>query len=106
MVDWSLARQLARLAANAGSSPPPLPDADFPALVAESERHLTDYTGLAPQGGIPAAETVGRAEWAEVNVAAPATLRAPAPARRGGLLGGAARSAGPLRRAGGPPVAA
>src|SRR3954453_8628346 len=106
MVDWSLARQLARLAANAGSSPPPLPDADFPALVAESERHLTDYTGLAPQGGIPAAETVDRAEWADVNVASLANLLCPVTDRLGGRFEGAGPFAGPLRTAAGATVAA
>src|SRR4051795_1162963 len=106
MVDWSLARQLARLAANAGSSPPPLPDADFPALVAESERHLTDYTGLAPQGGIPAAETVDRAEWAEVNVDSLANLLGPVTDRLGGRFEGAGPFAAPLRTAAGATVAA
>src|SRR5919112_1748359 len=62
MVDWSLARQLARFAANVGAAPPPLPDTDFAPLVAESERHLTEYTGLSPIGGIPMPETVERAE--------------------------------------------
>jgi coenzyme F420 biosynthesis associated uncharacterized protein len=106
MVDWSLARQLARLAANAGSTPPPLPPADFPALVAESERHLTGYTGLAPEGGIPAPETVERAEWAEVNVDSLGGLLGPVTDRLGGRFEGAGPFAGPLRTAAGATVAA
>jgi coenzyme F420 biosynthesis associated uncharacterized protein len=106
MVDWSLARQLARLAANAGSTPPPLPDTDFGALVAESERHLSDYTGLAPEGGIPAPETVDRAEWAEVNVDSLGSLLDPVTDRLGGRFEGAGPFAGPLRAAAGATVAA
>ena len=48
MVDWSLARQIARFAASAGAEPPPLPATDFSAYVAESERHLREYTQLEP----------------------------------------------------------
>jgi|tagenome__1003787_1003787.scaffolds.fasta_scaffold20626169_2 coenzyme F420 biosynthesis associated uncharacterized protein len=106
MVDWSLARQLARLAANAGSTPPPLPETDFPRLVAESERHLTDYTGLVPEGGIPAPERVDRATWAEVNVDSLGGLLGPVTDRLGGRFEGAGPFAGPLRTAAGATVAA
>src|SRR3954469_4986622 len=106
MVDWSLARQVARFAANAGAAPPPLPAADFPTLVAESERHLTEYTGLAPKGGIPAPETVDRAEWAEVNVDSLGKLLGPVTDRLGGRFEGAGPFSGPLRSAAGATVAA
>src|SRR3954451_17341707 len=106
MVDWSLARQIARFAANAGSTPAPLPAADFPTLVAESERHLTEYTGLAPKGGIPAPETVDRAEWAEVNVDSLGSLLGPVTDRLGGRFEGTGPFAGPLRTAAGATVAA
>src|SRR3954447_8274501 len=105
MVDWSLARQLARLAANAGSAPPPLPDADFPQLVAQAEQHLREYTGLTPVNGIPAPETVGRAEWAEVNVESLGGLLDPVTDRLGSRFDGAGPVAGPLRRAPGAPAA-
>jgi coenzyme F420 biosynthesis associated uncharacterized protein len=106
MVDWSLARQLARFAANAGSTPPPLPDVDFPTLVAESERHLTEYTRLSPRGGIPAPETVDRATWAELNVDSLGSLLGPVTDRLGARLEGAGPFAGPLRAAAGATVAA
>ena len=106
MVDWSLARQLARFAANAGSAPPPLPEADFPRLVAESEAHLRGYTGLEPGDGIPAPETVGRAEWAEVNVDSLGSLLGPVTERLGNRFEGAGPFAGPLRSAAGATVAA
>src|SRR3954452_18101297 len=106
MVDWSLARQLARLAANAGSTPPPLPDTDFAELVAESERQLTAYTRLAPEGGIPAPERVDRATWAEVNVDSLGRLLGPVTDRLGSRFEGAGPFAGPLRTAAGGTVAA
>jgi coenzyme F420 biosynthesis associated uncharacterized protein len=106
MVDWSLARQLARFAANAGSSPPPLPATDFPALVAESESHLRAYTQLAPVDPIPAPETVGRAEWAEVNVDSLGSLLGPVTERLAGRMEGAGPFAGALRAAAGATVAA
>src|SRR3954447_22013039 len=106
MVDWSLARQLARLAANAGSAPPPLPDADFPQLVAQAEQHLREYTGLTPVNGIPAPETVGRAEWAEVNVESLGGLLDPVTDRLGSRFDGAGPFSGPLRSAAGATVAA
>ena len=106
MVDWSIARQLARLAANAGSSAPPLPDADFPAIVGESERHLTAYTGLSPEGGMPAPETVDRAEWAVLNVDSLGTLLGPVTDRLAGRFEAAGPFAGALRAGAGATVAA
>lgn len=106
MVDWSLARQIARFAANAGSAPPPLPDPDFPQLVAESERHLREYTGLSPEGGIPAPETVGRADWAELNIDSLGSLLGPVTDRLGSRFEGSGPFAGPLRAAAGATVAA
>ena len=58
MVDWSLARQVARLAAGSGDEGPP--QADVVALCAEMESHVAAYTGLAPARPIPRART-GRA---------------------------------------------
>src|SRR3954471_8067619 len=105
MVDWSLARQLARLAAGAGSTPPPLGPVDFPTLVAETEGHLREYTGLNPDS-IPAPEAVGRAEWAEVNIDSLGALIGPVADRLGGRLEGTGPFAGALRAAAGATVAA
>jgi coenzyme F420 biosynthesis associated uncharacterized protein len=106
MVDWSLARQIARFAAGAGSTPPALPPADFPAFVEESERHLREYTGLEPVDAIPPPEKVGRAEWAEVNVDSLAKLLGPVVDRLGTRIEGAGPFAGALRGAAGATVAA
>jgi coenzyme F420 biosynthesis associated uncharacterized protein len=106
MVDWNLARQIARFAAGTGSTPPPLPPTDWDGYVAESERHLREYTALDPEGGIPAPEPVGRSEWAEVNVDSIANLLGPVVDRLGTRFEGAGPFAGALRGAAGATVAA
>jgi coenzyme F420 biosynthesis associated uncharacterized protein len=75
MVDWSLARQVARLAAGSGDEGPP--QADVAALCAEMERHVAEYTGLRPATPVPAPELIGRGEWASVNVDSLARLLDP-----------------------------
>jgi coenzyme F420 biosynthesis associated uncharacterized protein len=65
MVDWSLARQVARLAAGSGE---PGPDPDVAAVSAEMEEHVAAYTRLRPATPVPAAELVSRQEWAEINL--------------------------------------
>jgi coenzyme F420 biosynthesis associated uncharacterized protein len=106
MVDWSLARQLARFAAGAGAAPPELGAVDFPRLVGETESHLRDYTGLTPVDAIPAPETVDRTEWAEVNVDSLGALVGPVADRLGTRLESAGPFSGALRAAAGATVAA
>ena len=68
LVDWALAERLAL--ALAGDGPRWRGTEDE--LRAESERaaHLVRrYTGLRPRDRLPAAELVGRAEWARTNLA-------------------------------------
>jgi coenzyme F420 biosynthesis associated uncharacterized protein len=105
MVDWTLARQVARFAAGSGAGPS-LGDPDFPARVAATEPHLTEYTGLSPAEEIPAPEAVSRAEWAEVNVGSMSTMLDPVTERLGGRFQGAGPFATPLRVATGATVAA
>src|SRR3954451_4563160 len=105
MVDWTLARQIARFAAGS-SSGPALADPGFPARVGATERTLSDYTGLTPVGAIPAPEAVSRGEWAEVNVDAMADMLEPVTERLGKRFVGAGAFAGPLRIAAGATVAA
>ena len=68
LVDWALAERLAL--ALAGDGPRWRGTEDE--LRAESQRaaHLVRrYTGLRPRGSLPAAELVGRDEWARTNLA-------------------------------------
>jgi coenzyme F420 biosynthesis associated uncharacterized protein len=95
MVDWSLARQVARLAAGSGDEGPP--QADVAALCAEMKDHVAAYTGLVPVAPVPAAELVSRGEWAAVNIDSLAQLLDPVAARLDERLGFAGPLAGALR---------
>jgi coenzyme F420 biosynthesis associated uncharacterized protein len=66
MVDWSLARQVARLAAGSGDEGPP--QADVVALCAEMEGHVAAYTKLTPATPVPGPELVSRADWVGLNL--------------------------------------
>lgn len=94
MVDWTLARQVARFAANAGVAPPVAPDLgeDLVRLVDDAGRHVGAYTGLALTGEIPRPEAVDRATWATANLDTLATYLDPV----AGRLGERASAAGPL----------
>ena len=93
MVDWSLARQVARLAAGAGDEGPP--QADVAALCAEMEEPRGAPTrGCRRPRPCRAPELVSRADWASVNLDSLAT--AARPGRR--AAGRAARVRGPAGR--------
>jgi coenzyme F420 biosynthesis associated uncharacterized protein len=67
LVDWSLAERVAGAIAGSG----PAWDGSETELRLESDRAtelVRRYTGLRPKGGVPAAELVGRHEWAKVNI--------------------------------------
>jgi coenzyme F420 biosynthesis associated uncharacterized protein len=74
MVDWSLARQVARLAAGSGDEGP---DPDIAAVSSEMEERVAAYTDLRPATPVPAPELLSRAEWASVNLDALAGLLDP-----------------------------
>ena len=104
MVDWSLARQVARLAAGSGDEGPP--QADVAALCVEMEEHVAAYTGLSPGTPVPAAELVGRGEWASVNLDSLAQLLDPVAARLEKRLEFAGPLAGALKAGAAATVAA
>jgi coenzyme F420 biosynthesis associated uncharacterized protein len=95
MVDWGLARQVARLAAGSGSDAEPPFDAV--ALSAEMEAPVAGYTRLALASQAPGAEVVSRAEWASVNLDALSHILNPVAARLDERLGFAGPLAGALR---------
>ena len=95
MVDWSLAQQVARLAAGQGSEDPPPFDAA--ALSAEMEGSVAGYTGLALSTPTPPVEVVSRAEWASANLVSLSQILDPVAARLDDRLGFAGPLAGALR---------
>jgi coenzyme F420 biosynthesis associated uncharacterized protein len=95
MVDWTLARQVARLAAGSGDEGPPRADID--ALCAEMERHVAAYTRLEPATRTPAPELLGRGEWASINLDSLAGLLDPVAARLDARLEFAGPLAGALK---------
>jgi coenzyme F420 biosynthesis associated uncharacterized protein len=105
MVDWTLAKQVARFAAGNGTAPS-LDTPDFAARMAATGPTLSEYTGLTASEPIPAPEAVSRGDWAEVNVGAMATMLDPVTDRLGKRFTGAGAFAGPLRIATGATVAA
>jgi coenzyme F420 biosynthesis associated uncharacterized protein len=94
MVDWSLARQVARLAAGSGE---PGPDPDLVTVSAEMERHVAAYTRLEPATPVPQAELVSREEWAHINLETLSGLIDPVAERLEGRMEFAGPLAGVLR---------
>jgi coenzyme F420 biosynthesis associated uncharacterized protein len=104
MVDWSLARQIARFASGGGGEA--RPEFDLEAMVADAEGHLTGYTALTPSQPIPPPEIVTRAEWADVNLTSLSKMLEPVSERLAGRLEMAGPFAGPLRAVTGATLAA
>src|SRR5918992_3927641 len=94
MVDWSLARQVARLAAGSGG---PGPDPDVAAVSAEMEEQVAAYTRLRLATPVPDAELVSRQEWAEINLETMSGLLDPVAERLEGRMEFAGPLAGVLR---------
>jgi len=104
MVDWSLARQIARFAAGGADEERVafnFDDASERALV-----QVSAYSGLGLTGPPPPVHEVQRAEWAEANLAAMSDLLDPVGTRLDERLGGAGPLAGALRAATGATLAA
>jgi len=95
MVDWSLARQVARLAA--GSREPAGVDADLRTLCAELEKSVAAYTRLELGGPMPDPELVSRDEWASVNLESLSRLLDPVAGRLEQRLDFAGPLAGALK---------
>src|ERR671918_54805 len=94
MVDWSLARQVARLAAGSGE---PGPDPDVATVSVEMEEHVAAYTRLRLATPVPDAELVSRQEWAEINLETMSGLLDPVAERLEGRMEFAGPLAGVLR---------
>jgi coenzyme F420 biosynthesis associated uncharacterized protein len=97
MVDWTLARRIAGLAAGQGTEGAPPFDAAV--LSAEMEGPVASYTRLALASPTPSAEVVSRADWAAVNLDTLSHILDPVAARLDDRLGFAGPLAGALRAA-------
>jgi len=104
MVDWSLARQIARFAA--GNADAPAFDLDLHARVRDAQAHVTGYTRIEPAEPLPEPEAVDRTEWAGVNLDGLANLLTPVTDRLQTRLDSAGPLSGPLRMAAGATLAA
>lgn len=104
MIDWGVARQVARFASRSGT----VPDlgVDLAALGRELEEPVAEHTRLRPTTPIPEVEAVGRDEWAEANLTTLSTLLEPVAERMEGRFSGAGPFAGALRAGAGVTVAA
>jgi coenzyme F420 biosynthesis associated uncharacterized protein len=104
MVEWPLARRIARLAAGADETPEP--SVDLRAVCAEMELHVAGCTGLELAAPAPRAELLGRGEWADMNLASLARLLDPVAERLDARLAFAGPLAGALRLGAGATLAA
>jgi coenzyme F420 biosynthesis associated uncharacterized protein len=104
MVEWPLARRIARLAA--GEDRPAELGVDMRALCAEMELHVAGCTGLELAAPAPPAELLGRGEWAEMNLASLERLLDPVAERLDARLDFAGPLAGALRLGAGATLAA
>ena len=104
MVDWSLARQIARFAA--GGDDRTRLAFDFDGAAAQALRQVSGYSGLELSGPAPPVHEIARAEWADTNLDSLAELIEPVGARLDDRLGRAGALAGPLKAAAGATLAA
>lgn len=104
MVDWGLARQIARFAARSGE----VPDLglDIAAVAREIEPTVAAHARLEPAVALPPAEVVGRSEWADSNLASLASLLDPVAGRLEARFDAAGPFAGALRAGAGVTLAA
>jgi len=105
MVDWSLARQVARFAAGSDAMPEEL-GRDLVSLSAEMEGPVASYTRLELAAPVPTAELVSRSEWSAINLDMLAGLLDPVADRLDRRLDFAGPLAGALRLGAGATLAA
>jgi coenzyme F420 biosynthesis associated uncharacterized protein len=68
MIDWSLARRVARRVSGPIAPTVRLPG-DLQAMAVDAERRVVAYTKLTPSGPLPPPEPVDRRQWADINLA-------------------------------------
>jgi coenzyme F420 biosynthesis associated uncharacterized protein len=85
VIDWIIARKIARFVAGTGDGPDPT--VDLAALAAESEKRVVAYTGLEPARPLPPPEGISRKEWVDSNIDSMRLLLDPVLQRAGDNLG-------------------
>ncbi len=75
MVEWGVARQIARVASRSEESPDL--GLDVTAMARGLEEAVIAHTGLRPEGAIPPVEVVTREEWAAANLTTLAEMLEP-----------------------------
>jgi coenzyme F420 biosynthesis associated uncharacterized protein len=104
MVDWGLARQIARFAARSDDAGDL--GVDIAAVAREIEPAVVAHARLEPAAPLPPAEVVGRQEWADANLASLSSLLDPVAERLEGRFDAAGPFAGALRAGAGVTLAA
>src|ERR687894_2627548 len=104
MIDWGLARQIARFAR--GSDGSPSVAVDLQAVVDEIEPAVVGYSRLEPSEPVPAPEVVTRAGWSDAMVTSLSNMLEPVTARLETRLESAGPFAGALRAGAGVTLAA
>jgi coenzyme F420 biosynthesis associated uncharacterized protein len=104
MVDWGVARQVARFAARSDG----MPDLglDLPALARELTAPVVAHVRLSTSAPVPEAEVVDRPEWAEANLSTLSALLDPVADRLTARFETAGPFAGALRMGAGVTLAA
>jgi len=87
VIDWTLASHVARGVSRLQPAGDPAPFQALEGPSEESERLVSAYTRLVPSAPLPAAEAVGREEWAEANLASLKGVLDPVADRVGDGLG-------------------
>jgi coenzyme F420 biosynthesis associated uncharacterized protein len=96
VIDWNLAGQVARGIANLQPAGDPTPFWELSDAAAESERLVSDYTGLQALTPLPAPEAVARPEWIDANLRGIGGVLDPVADRIGAKLGPVGSAAGAL----------
>src|SRR5919204_5025876 len=96
MIDWTLARQVARGVAALPPAGDPAPFERVADPAAESEALVSAYTGLVAAAPVPPPEPVGRPAWIEANLRSLETVLEPAAQRLAGGLGPGGGAVGAL----------
>jgi coenzyme F420 biosynthesis associated uncharacterized protein len=87
VIDWKLAGSVARGVAGLQPAGNSAPFADVAAPAAESERLVSEYTGLVAADPVPAAEALDRPGWIDANLSSLESVLEPVAQRLGGGLG-------------------